>query len=40
MLEKPADRVKLLKAGWTGKEIEKIYIVVNKFELMAGYNDC
>jgi hypothetical protein len=33
MLETPEERVKLLKAGFTGKAIEKLYIEVNNFKI-------
>jgi hypothetical protein len=33
MLEKREDRVKLLKAGISGKMIEKLYIEGNKFKV-------
>lgn len=31
MLETPEQRVKLLRAGLTGKEIERLYIEYNNF---------
>lgn len=36
MLETSQERVKLLKAGLTGKQIEKIYLKVNDFRLING----
>jgi hypothetical protein len=34
MLENLQERVKLLKAGVTGKTIERIYIVENNFKIV------
>ena len=34
MLETPQDRIKLLKAGFTSKTIEKLYIEGNNFKLI------
>ena len=34
MLETAEERVKLLKAGFTGKEIEKLYIEYNNFKII------
>ncbi|MCZ7383740.1 MAG: hypothetical protein O8C63_03215 [Candidatus Methanoperedens sp.] len=34
MLESPQERVKLLKAGVTGKTIEQIYIAENNFKIV------
>ena len=34
MLETPEERVKLLKAGLTGKIIENLYIEGNKFKII------
>ncbi|MCX9089292.1 MAG: hypothetical protein OIN90_17210 [Candidatus Methanoperedens sp.] len=34
MLETTEERVKLLKAGLTGKEIEGLYIVNNNFKIV------
>ncbi|MCX9024741.1 MAG: hypothetical protein OIN85_01440 [Candidatus Methanoperedens sp.] len=34
MLENPEERVKLLKAGVTGKTIELIYIAENNFKIV------
>lgn len=34
MLENPKDRVKLLKAGITGKKIEKLYLKLNNIKLI------
>ncbi len=33
MLENPEERIKLLKAGYTGKTIEKLYIQLNNFKI-------
>ncbi len=33
MLETREERVKLLKAGFSGKEVEKLYLIVNNFEV-------
>jgi hypothetical protein len=33
MLEKPEERVRLLKTGLTGKQIERIYIESNNFKI-------
>ncbi len=33
MLETPKERIKLLKAGYTGKTIEKLYIQLNNFKI-------
>ncbi len=35
MLESPQERVKLLKAGVTGKTIERIYIAENNFKIVC-----
>ena len=35
MLETPEERVKLLKAGFTGKTIEKLYIQYNNFKIVC-----
>ena len=35
MLETPEERVKLLKAGFTGKTIEKLYIHYNNFKIVS-----
>ena len=35
MLETAEERVKLLKAGFTGKEIEKLYIEYNNFKIIS-----
>ncbi len=34
MLETPEERVKLLKAGITGKTIEKLYVIYNNFKVV------
>ncbi|NJD54697.1 MAG: hypothetical protein FIB07_17795 [Candidatus Methanoperedens sp.] len=34
MLETTEERVKLLKAGFTGKEIEELYIANNNFKII------
>ncbi len=34
MLETPEERIKLLKAGYTGKTIEKLYIQLNNFKIV------
>ncbi len=34
MLESPEERIRLLKAGFTGKTIEKLYIEYNNFKLI------
>ncbi|MFZ2411159.1 MAG: hypothetical protein WAW23_06285 [Candidatus Methanoperedens sp.] len=34
MLETPQERVKLLKAGITGKAIERLYIEYNNFKII------
>lgn len=33
MLETREERTKLLKAGFSGKEVEKLYLIVNNFEV-------
>jgi hypothetical protein len=35
MLETSEERVKLLKAGISGKNIEKLYIIYNNFKLIG-----
>lgn len=35
MLETPIERVKLLKAGISGKKIEELYIVYNNFKILG-----
>jgi len=35
MLETREERVRLLKAGWTGKEIEQLYIALNDIEVVG-----
>lgn len=40
-LEAREDRVELLKAGYTGKEIEQLYIYLNGFEVVGvNWNIC
>jgi len=34
MLETSQDRIKLLRAGFTGKEIEKLYSESNNFKIV------
>ncbi len=34
MLETPEKRIKLLKAGYTGKTIEELYIEQNNFKIV------
>ncbi len=34
MLETPQERIKLLRAGFASKEIEKLYIEGNNFKLV------
>jgi len=34
MLETPLERVKLLKAGISGKKIEELYIAYNNFKIV------
>ncbi len=35
LLESREERVKLLKAGFSGKEIEALYLVLNSFEVVG-----
>ena len=35
MLETPKERIKLLKAGITGKQIEELYILYNNFKVVG-----
>lgn len=35
LLESREERVKLLKAGFSGKEIEALYLVLNSFEIVG-----
>jgi hypothetical protein len=35
MLETPPERVKLLKAGISGKKIEELYIAYNNFKIVC-----
>ncbi len=35
MLETPEERVKLLKAGISGRNIEKLYIIYNNFKIIG-----
>ncbi len=34
LLDSREERVKLLKAGFSGKEIEALYLVLNSFEIL------
>ncbi len=34
MLETPEEMIKLLRAGYTGKTIEKLYIQLNNFKIV------
>ncbi len=34
MLETPEERIKLLRAGYTGKTIEKLYVQLNNFKVV------
>jgi len=35
VLETAGERIRLLKAGYTGREIERLYMVLNSFEIMS-----
>jgi len=35
LLDSREERVKLLKAGFSGKEIEALYLVLNNFEVVG-----
>ena len=35
LLDRSEDRVKLLRAGFSGKEIEALYLVLNSFEIVS-----
>ncbi len=35
MLETKEERVKLLRAGLTGREIETLYVILNSFEILG-----
>jgi hypothetical protein len=35
MLETPKERIKLLKVGITGNEIEELYILYNNFKVVS-----
>jgi len=35
LLDRSEERVKLLKAGFSGKEIEALYLVLNSFEIVG-----
>lgn len=35
ILESQQDRVKLLKAGFSGRQIEVIYTLLNRFEILG-----
>lgn len=34
-LETREERVRLLRAGWTGRDIEKLYLILNSFEVVG-----
>lgn len=36
ILTLPTDRVKLLKAGFTGKQIEKVFVTLNNYHVVEG----
>ena len=35
LLDRSEDRVKLLRAGFSGKEIEALYLVLNSYEIVS-----
>ncbi len=35
LLDRSEERVKLLRAGFSGKEIEALYLVLNSFEIVG-----
>jgi hypothetical protein len=35
LLDRSEDRVKLLRAGFSGKEIEALYSILNSFEIVS-----
>lgn len=35
MLETSEERIKLLKAGFIGSEVEKLYLILNSFEVVG-----
>jgi len=35
LLDRSEDRVKLLRAGFSGKEIEAMYLILNSFETVG-----
>jgi hypothetical protein len=35
LLDRSEDRVKLLRAGFSGKDIEALYLVLNSFEIVG-----
>ncbi len=35
ILESRDERVKLLKSGFTGKEIETVYVILNSFDVVG-----
>lgn len=37
ILALPEERVKLLKEGLTGKQIEKVFVVLNNYKVVDGY---
>ena len=36
MLETPEERIKLLKAGISARDIEKLYIIYNEYKVVGG----
>ena len=35
LLDRSEERVKLLRAGFSGKEIEALYLILNSFEILG-----
>ena len=35
LLDRSEDRVKLLRAGFSGKEIKALYLILNSFEIVG-----
>ncbi len=35
ILETPRERVGLLRAGFTGRDIEELYVIINSFEIVG-----
>jgi len=35
LLDRSEDRVKLLRAGFSGKEIEALYLILNSFDIVG-----